>query len=134
MIIETIEDSAKKTLNIPSTFLTEQSTHTNLVVEVTQSWQGTAKLALFLDCSPLGLVTLSKSMRDMMFKVKPPLVRAVSHFWYQIRTVDIQQCHSHDRTWSRFGLNCRLKWWNQFWWRCWCWLFHRIGIEELRCQ
>jgi syndecan 4 len=33
-------------------------------------------LSLFLDCSPLGLVTLSKTMRDMMLKVKPALVRA----------------------------------------------------------
>lgn len=78
VIIETIEDAAKKTLNIPTTYLTETSSHSSLVVEVTQSWTGTAKLSLFLDCSPLGLVTLSKTMRDMMVKVKPALVRAVS--------------------------------------------------------
>lgn len=76
VIVETVEDSAKKTLNIPANFLNEKSVHASLVVEVTQSWTGTARLALFLDCSPLGLVTLSKSLRDMMTRVKPALVRA----------------------------------------------------------
>jgi len=78
VLIETLEDGAKKTLNIPATFLTETSVHTSLVVEVTQAWTGTARLALFLDCSPLGLVTLSQNMRDMLGKVKPHLPLRVS--------------------------------------------------------
>jgi hypothetical protein len=77
VLIETVEEGAKKTLNIPATFLTENSIHSSLVAEVTQSWTGTARLALFLDCSPLGLVTLSQSFRDMMTKSKPPIVHAV---------------------------------------------------------
>lgn len=77
VIIETIEDQVKKAQNIPSSFLNETSNHENFVVEVTQPWTGTAKLALFLDCHPLGLLTLNKSPRDMLRRIKPPLVRAV---------------------------------------------------------
>ncbi len=77
VVIETIHDQEKKTQNIPSAFLNESSNHENFVVEVTQPWTGTAKLALFLDCHPLGLLTLNKSPRDMLHKIKPPLVRAV---------------------------------------------------------
>lgn len=82
VLIETVEDGAKKTLNIPDTFLTEKSLHSSLVVEVTQAWTGTARLALFLDCSPLGLVSLSQNFRDMRGNVKPGLpLRVVSYHW-----------------------------------------------------
>jgi len=79
--IESIKESAKNVLKIPAAFLNEESIHESLVIQITQPWTGTSRLSLFLDCAPLGLVTLSSSLRNMMNQVKPPLVHAVSSFF-----------------------------------------------------